>query len=49
MPEWAVEIRDAVKRFGENTVVNHVSLDIGVGEFSPCSGPRDLGKLLSSA
>lgn len=33
MSQWAVEIRDAVKRFAENTVVDHVSLDIGPGEF----------------
>jgi putative spermidine/putrescine transport system ATP-binding protein len=44
MSKWAVEIRDAVKRFGENTVVDHVSLDIGPGEFFTMLGPSGSGK-----
>jgi putative spermidine/putrescine transport system ATP-binding protein len=44
MPEWAVEIRDAVKRFAENTVVDHVSLEIGAGEFFTMLGPSGSGK-----
>jgi len=44
MPEPAVEVRDVVKSFGENVVVDHVSLDIRAGEFFTMLGPSGSGK-----
>lgn len=39
-----VELKDIVKRFGRNTVVNHVDLTIGDGEFFTLLGPSGCGK-----
>ena len=33
MTEWAVEIDDLVKKFGDFTAVDHVSLQVGKGEI----------------
>ncbi len=39
-----VELQGIVKRFGKNTVVNHVDLTIGDGEFFTLLGPSGCGK-----
>ncbi len=39
-----IELKDIVKRFGQNTVVNHVNLTIGDGEFFTLLGPSGCGK-----
>ncbi len=39
-----VELQGIVKRFGRNTVVNHVDLAIGDGEFFTLLGPSGCGK-----
>jgi putative spermidine/putrescine transport system ATP-binding protein len=44
MPESAVEVREVVKKFGDNVVVNGVSLDILTGEFFTMLGPSGSGK-----
>ncbi|MFY9782550.1 MAG: ABC transporter ATP-binding protein [Acidimicrobiales bacterium] len=44
MPESAVELRDIVKSFGNNVVVDRVSLDIRRGEFFTMLGPSGSGK-----
>jgi putative spermidine/putrescine transport system ATP-binding protein len=44
MPESAVEVRDLVKSFSDNVVVNHVSIDIRAGEFFTMLGPSGSGK-----
>jgi len=44
MPESAVELRDIVKSFGDNVVVEHVSLDVQRGEFFTMLGPSGSGK-----
>lgn len=44
MSESAVEVREVVKRFGDNVVVNGVSLDILAGEFFTMLGPSGSGK-----
>jgi putative spermidine/putrescine transport system ATP-binding protein len=44
MSESAVEVREVVKRFGDNVVVNGVSLDILKGEFFTMLGPSGSGK-----
>ena len=40
----AVELRDVVKRFGEVTAVDHVSIRIKDGEFFSLLGPSGCGK-----
>jgi len=42
--ESAVEVREVVKRFSDNVVVNGVSLDIRAGEFFTMLGPSGSGK-----
>jgi ABC-2 type transport system ATP-binding protein len=39
-----VEVADLVKRFGENTAVNHVSFTVGNGEVFGLLGPNGAGK-----
>jgi len=39
-----IELKNIVKRFGQNTVVNHVDLTIGDGEFFTLLGPSGCGK-----
>jgi spermidine/putrescine transport system ATP-binding protein len=40
----AIELRDVIKRFGETTAVDRVSLQIGDGEFFSLLGPSGCGK-----
>ncbi len=42
--EWAVTIRDLVKRFGAFTAVNGISLDVKRGEIFGFLGPNGAGK-----
>jgi putative spermidine/putrescine transport system ATP-binding protein len=44
MSDSAVEVRDVVKSFGDNVVVDHISLDILAGEFFTMLGPSGSGK-----
>jgi len=44
---FAVELRDVVKKFGEITAVNHVTLQIKDGEFFSLLGPSGCGKTTS--
>jgi ABC-2 type transport system ATP-binding protein len=44
MSEWAVEIDDLVKKFGDFTAVDHVSLKVGKGEIFGFLGPNGAGK-----
>jgi spermidine/putrescine transport system ATP-binding protein len=39
-----LEIRDVVKRFGDFTAVNHISLSVEAGEFFTLLGPSGCGK-----
>ncbi len=39
-----IELKNIVKRFGQNTVVNHVNLVIADGEFFTLLGPSGCGK-----
>jgi ABC-2 type transport system ATP-binding protein len=41
---WAVEIDDLVKMFGNFTAVNHVSINVKVGEVFGFLGPNGAGK-----
>ena len=43
----AVELRDVVKRFGEVSAVDHVSMQIRDGEFFSMLGPSGCGKTTS--
>lgn len=40
----AIELRDVIKRFGETSAVDRVSLQIGDGEFFSLLGPSGCGK-----
>jgi ABC-2 type transport system ATP-binding protein len=40
----AVYLKDVVKRFGDFTAVDHISLDIGGGEIFGFLGPNGAGK-----
>jgi ABC-2 type transport system ATP-binding protein len=42
--DWAVEIEDLVKMFGDFTAVNHVSISVKVGEVFGFLGPNGAGK-----
>jgi ABC-2 type transport system ATP-binding protein len=42
--DWAVEIHDLVKMFGDFTAVNHVSISVKVGEVFGFLGPNGAGK-----
>ena len=44
---YAVEMRDVVKRFGEVSAVDHVSMQIRDGEFFSMLGPSGCGKTTS--
>src|SRR5260370_35209800 len=44
MTEWAVEIDDLVKKFGDFVAVDHVSLKVGKGEIFGFLGPNGAGK-----
>jgi iron(III) transport system ATP-binding protein len=39
-----IKIRDAIKRYGDNTVITGLSLDIKEGEFFTLLGPSGAGK-----
>ncbi|MBR5796308.1 MAG: ABC transporter ATP-binding protein, partial [Erysipelotrichaceae bacterium] len=39
-----IKIRDAVKRYGDNTIITDLSLDIKEGEFFTLLGPSGCGK-----
>ena len=39
-----IKIRDAVKRYGDNTIISDLSLDIKEGEFFTLLGPSGCGK-----
>ena len=40
----AISIENAVKRFGKDTIINGLSLDINPGEFFTLLGPSGCGK-----
>jgi ABC-2 type transport system ATP-binding protein len=44
MPDYAVEIRDLVKLFGDFVAVDHVSMTVGRGEIFGFLGPNGAGK-----
>ncbi|MBR0230561.1 MAG: ATP-binding cassette domain-containing protein, partial [Erysipelotrichaceae bacterium] len=39
-----IKIRDAIKRYGDNTIIEGLSLDIKEGEFFTLLGPSGCGK-----
>lgn len=39
-----IKIRDAIKRYGNNTIIGDLSLDVKVGEFFTLLGPSGCGK-----
>lgn len=39
-----IKIRDAIKRYGDNTIIGDLSLDVKVGEFFTLLGPSGCGK-----
>ncbi len=39
-----IKIRDAVKKYGDNTIISDLSLDIKKGEFFTLLGPSGCGK-----
>ena len=39
-----IKIRDAIKRYGDNTIISDLSLDIKEGEFFTLLGPSGCGK-----
>ncbi len=42
--EWAIVVRDLVKRYGALTAVDHVDLEVRQGEFFGILGPNGAGK-----
>ena len=42
-----IELRNIVKRYGQNVAVNHVNLNIKDGEFLVLLGPSGCGKTTS--
>ena len=40
----AIDVRGLVKRFGERTVVDHVSMQVQTGEIAGFLGPNGSGK-----
>jgi ABC-2 type transport system ATP-binding protein len=44
MTEWAVEIDDLTKKFGDFVAVDHVSMKVGKGEIFGFLGPNGAGK-----
>ncbi|HEX6704968.1 MAG TPA: heme ABC exporter ATP-binding protein CcmA [Albitalea sp.] len=43
-PELAIDVRDLTKRYGERTVVDHVSLQVRTGRICGFLGPNGSGK-----
>jgi ABC-2 type transport system ATP-binding protein len=43
-PAPAIEVKDLVKRFGDRTVVDHVSMTVAAGEIAGFLGPNGSGK-----
>ncbi|MHA1190161.1 MAG: ATP-binding cassette domain-containing protein [Alphaproteobacteria bacterium] len=43
-PEFAIDVEGLVKRFGDNTVVDHVSMQVKKGEIAGFLGPNGSGK-----
>ena len=39
-----IKIKDAVKKYGDNTIISDLSLDIKEGEFFTLLGPSGCGK-----
>ena len=44
-----IEIRNVVKRFGSNTVLKHINLDVNEGEMVTLLGPSGCGKSTPAA
>ena len=49
MSEWAIEVREAVKRFGPTVAVNRLSLQVRRGECFGLIGPNGAGKTTTFA